>query len=138
VRSAAAVPSILAGIRYAAWADRLWFHSAALLGVESLNLHTVFGLQQQVLYRLALTSWFGLRAGLGLTLSYDLSQPAFSAATVSAVVGFEVWRIEVIWTPGLQLPFGATSIDVTDGRVTQSLAFGVMPISFALRAAFGP
>lgn len=133
-----AVSSLVAGVRYAAWADRLWVHSAALVGVESLNLHLVLGLQQQVLYRVALTSWFGLRAGLGLAASLDTVQPTFSAATISAVLGFEVWRFELLWSPGLQLPLGNSSTDVADARVSQGAALGVMPLSFALRVAFGP
>lgn len=108
------------------------------LGLGSLDGHGLLGIQQRGLYRHSVVAGFSLLAGLALSATLDTAAPAFSSADLAVVLGVRLWRFELLWQPGLQLPLGSTTRLVADATVVQSMATTLTPLSFSLRFAFGP
>jgi hypothetical protein len=139
LRTPSGVTYVTAGVRYEAWSGRLWLHSGLRAGLGSLDSHWHLGLQQQALVRVELTDWLGLRAGLGVAATLDVTAPPFSAADASLLLGVQVWRFELLWAPGLQVPLASTSRSAGGAvQVTQGMALAFVPVAFSLRFAFGP
>ncbi len=138
VRAPSTLPAVTLGIRHSLWERRFWLHSALVVGMSTQDARGAIGLEEQGLFQFEYATWLGVGLGLGLRAMLDVASPAFSFGVASVPIALRVWRFEVVWSPGLQFPLGATHRDATGVEITQRMAVRFEPVSFALRFDFGP
>lgn len=138
LRPPSGMGAVTVGVAYRPWTAPVLLRTSLGVGLGSLDLHLQLSAQQQGLARLELLPWLALEAGLSASAALDATDPAFSSALLGVVLGVQLWRFEVAWTPALQLPLGRSERAAGEVTVVQAMATGPVPVSFSLRVALGP